>query len=378
MAENNDNSKQNKHDLQEILIASKTALTLRDISYQTGLDVHRILELLKTSPSIHQKVLDKLDAARAKLNNNIAENCNNTGAPSLNKKYVLDTCFILSNQDLIQKMAQEGYHFIITNVVLNELGYPKHMCNYITLQSEFFDIVLIDDTRYDYVDNMLVKYCASDIKNIGLATSDIQLSLKAKMFGIEVIYSPMSESMLSTNMSKRKNKRKKSKFKHCNDRINNSKDVNNNEANNSNINNTIENTISDIQESTLKPTETICNEAGFNEFPSTLSFIDYIDGSLKLSNFNNSIATRQVISNGKVYTDGSIDLVLGDEIYTAEYWHRKEKDFITFRHYRIISLTKTNYAQLIYSKKIDSNESDLKEYYKLFISSFKKSHNCKF
>lgn len=358
---NKKNLSQNEINIQNILIASESALTLRDISYQTGLSVSEVSSLIKADPSIHKKVLDRLSASREKLSNNIKEMSNNTNNQLNSKKYVLDTCFICNNLSSLEEMVNNGYQFVITNVVLNELYYSKNLCNYIALHPESFDVVLIDDTRYDYVDNMLVKFCASDIKNLALATSDIQLTLKARMFGIEVWYSPAPNSNDSITV-KHKKKNKKNKCKE-------------------NKNNAVKsNSVSSdsIDSSKIKPSAIICNEAGFNEFPSSLSFVDYKDGHLEISKFKNSVSTKIVISNGSTYTEGTINLNLGDEIYTAEYWHRKEKDFITFRHYKIISISKTNYAQLIYSKKLDSDDSNVKDYYKSFINSFKETHNCKF
>jgi len=98
-----------------------------------------------------------------------------------------------------------------------------------------------------------------------------------------------------------------------------------------------------------------------------------IEGQLLISEFQTATRSICVCSNGREYEDGVRRLEIGDDVYIAT----KKLDYITFAHYRIISLYAKNNCELIYYKRIyDYKHIDLpKPSYKSFINNFKVRHD---
>jgi len=91
---------------------------------------------------------------------------------------------------------------------------------------------------------------------------------------------------------------------------------------------------------------------------------------LIISNFNNNYRSIALISKGGfVYTDGVHSLNMGDNIYLAT----KKPEFMTFVHYRMISLSAKNNCELIYHTRL-YKEADIsylpKEGYRAFMRDF--------
>lgn len=105
---------------------------------------------------------------------------------------------------------------------------------------------------------------------------------------------------------------------------------------------------------------------------STLFPANRIGNKLLISKFLTPTMSIRVCSNSLEYNDGIIELNVGDDVFIAT----KKPDYITFAHYKIISLYSENNCELIYSKRFyDYNDIDVPEIaYKSFIKDFKLRH----
>ena len=96
-----------------------------------------------------------------------------------------------------------------------------------------------------------------------------------------------------------------------------------------------------------------------------------IGGKLLISDFGNQFKSIRVISSGIEYDSGIVKLKIGDEVYIAT----KKDDYMTFAHYKMISLSTENNCKLVYSIRLyNFNEiNDLPEAsYKSFMRDFKR------
>ncbi len=104
----------------------------------------------------------------------------------------------------------------------------------------------------------------------------------------------------------------------------------------------------------------------------TLFSARMLGNKLLISTFTSARKSIRVLSNDKTYEEGLIELKSGDNILIAS----NKKDYITFSHYKIISIRPENNCQLIFSKRIyerkDINSLPKAEY-KNFIRNF--NHN---
>lgn len=102
-----------------------------------------------------------------------------------------------------------------------------------------------------------------------------------------------------------------------------------------------------------------------------------IGNKLVLHNFRSENRLIRVISNGIEYTDGSVDLKIGDDVLIA----KKYSDFILFLHYKIISLYATNNCKVVYYRRIynmqDCNNLQNASY-KSFIKDFIHEYNIEY
>ena len=179
--------------------------------------------------------------------------------------------------------------------------------------SDNFKNILIDETL-DIADDCIVKYCADNKEKVTLLTSDKTMALKARMYGVQVQYFKQTKS--STNP-----------------RIN-------------------------------YPT---------NSKIKTLIPVNRIGNRLVISNFHTNNMSICICSNGLEYTDGIKELKVGDDVFVAT----KKAEYITFAHYRMVSLCVENNCELIYSRRFyNYNDFDVpKAAYKSFLKDFKVRHN---
>ncbi len=105
----------------------------------------------------------------------------------------------------------------------------------------------------------------------------------------------------------------------------------------------------------------------------TLTYADWIDNTLLITNFHTDKMSIRIFSHGLEYNEGIKKLKVNDDVLVAT----KESNFVRFEHYRVISLTEENNCKLIYSNKFyNCNNSKFPKYsYKLFIKEFKYRHD---
>lgn len=242
------------------------------------------------------------------------------------KKYVIDASItgIQSLRDTISKICAANSKIILTSITIKELEKMQKFSDFQGIDARYilalaaenfshFETVLIDET-FDTPDDCIIHYCAENKNYVTLLTSDKTMVLKARMYGVQVKYLKHNQTPKGKSFTKNSN----SKIK------------------------------------TLTPAKRVANK-------------------LLISIFYTNTMSLCVSSNGIVYTDGIRELRIGDDVFIAT----KKVNYITFAHYKIVSLYSENNCELIYSKRFyNYNYIDVpKESYESFIENFKKTHN---
>lgn len=104
---------------------------------------------------------------------------------------------------------------------------------------------------------------------------------------------------------------------------------------------------------------------------STLYNTEMEDGKLVINKFETQYRKTVVKSNEQQYSHGTYALNIGDEVFTATL----KKDHLVFAHYKIVSLEKENNCELVYSKRIMSEQdlNALPQEYQAFMLEFKRA-----
>lgn len=353
--------KEIEKDCKRIKEAAKTATSLKDIERATNLSYSEINTTLKKHPTIFKRIKEQLiinkkqteiEKTRKKEQEALAkaEEKASLKAEKKSKKvskteaitqvintefnipkklvedYVIDASItgIKSLRYNISKVCSTKSKIILTSITIKELEKLQKFNNLTGKDARYilalaaenhtsFETVLIDET-FDTPDDCIIHYCAENKNHVTLMTSDKTMALKARMYGVQVKYLKCNQ----TNNGKPFTKRSNSKIR------------------------------------TLIPAKRVANK-------------------LLISNFYTNTMGLRVCSNGIAYTDGVRELKIGDDVFIAT----KKSGYITFAHYKIVSLYSENNCELIYSKRFyDYNDIDVpEESYKLFIENFKKTHN---
>lgn len=353
--------KEIEKDCKRIKEAAKTATSLKDIERATNLSYSEINTTLKKHPTIFKRIKEQLiinkkqaeiEKARKKEQEALAEaeekailkaekkskklskteaitqviNTEFNIPKKLVEDYVIDASItgIKSLRDNISKVCSTKSKIILTSITIKELEKIQKFDNLkgkdaryiLALAAEnhtSFESVLIDET-FDTPDDCIVHYCAKNKNQVTLLTSDKTMALKARMYGVQVHYLKQGISSNNNHIVKQSN----SKIK------------------------------------TLFPARRIANK-------------------LLISRFHTNTISIRVYSDGVEYTDGVIELKIGDDVFIAS----KKPEYITFAHYKMISLYCENNCELIFSKRFyDYNDIDVpKVEYKTFLKNFKRRHN---
>lgn len=168
----------------------------------------------------------------------------------------------------------------------------------------------IIDTTVGSPDDCIIKYCADNKENVILLTSDKTMELKARAHGVKTRF-----------------------FKHSK----------NNPATTRHADSTRIHTLYDARK---------------------------YGNKLYINDFGNDFKSIRVISGGIEYNNGLVDLKIGDDVYIAA----KKYDYVTFAHYKIVSLSSENNCTCVYSKRLYdlAGMNDLPEAgYKSFMRDFK-------
>ena len=344
--------KEIEKDCKRLKEAAKTATTMKELENLTGLSYVMINTTLSKHPTIFKRIKEQLAVnkenaeaeaqkqkeleakakAEEKARNIVMDKETKQSETVTSNKnddisgFVIDASItgIEDLRDILSKICSTQDKLILTSVTIKELEKMQNFKNIkgndarylLALAAEnynSFETVLIDETL-DTPDDCIIKYCADHKESVTLLTSDKTMALKARMFSVQVHY--FKQTKAPTNSK------------------------------------TISNTNSKVR--TLIPANRIGNK-------------------LLISNFQTHTMSIRVCSNNLEYNDGIRELNVGDDVFIAT----KKTDYITFAHYKMISLYAENNCELIYSKRFyDYNDIDVpNSAYKSFIKDFKLRHD---
>ena len=344
--------KEIEKDCKRLKEAAKTATTMKELENLTGLSYVMINTTLSKHPTIFKRIKEQLAVnkenaeaeaqkqkeleakakAEEKARNIVMDKETKQSETVASNKnddvsgFVIDASItgIENLREYISKICSTQDKLILTSVTIKELEKMQNFKNIkgndarylLALAAEnynSFETVLIDETL-DTPDDCIIKYCADHKESVTLLTSDKTMALKARMFSVQVHY--FKQTKAPTNSK------------------------------------TISNTNSKVR--TLIPANRIGNK-------------------LLISNFQTHTMSIRVCSNNLEYNDGIRELNVGDDVFIAT----KKTDYITFAHYKMISLYAENNCELIYSKRFyDYNDIDVpNSAYKFFIKDFKLRHD---
>ena len=350
MANTKRTQKEIEKDCKKIREAAKTATSIKDIEKATDLSYVMIKTTLSKHPTIYKRIKEQLainkkkaeleakkqkeqeakakaEAKASKADSNIQmksaiynENVKSVGG------FVIDASItgIDGLEDILLRICATKAKIILTSITIKELEKiqkfkdiqgvdARHILAMAAENYDSFETVLIDETL-DTPDDCIIKYCAANKDNVTLLTSDKTMALKARMYSVQVQYFKQTENKVISN--------------------------------------------------TVMPN---------NSKVRTLIPANRIGNKLFISKFQTNTQSISVYSNGIEYSDGIQELNVGDDVFIAT----KKSDYITFAHYKMISLYAENNCKLIYSKRFyDYNDMELLEAaYKSFMKDFKRRHN---
>lgn len=106
----------------------------------------------------------------------------------------------------------------------------------------------------------------------------------------------------------------------------------------------------------------------FNNKINTLFVAKRFQGKLVIADFELPNKSICVYSDGIEYSKGTYELKIGDDVYISS----KKEDYVTFAHYKIISLYEKDNCELVYARRIyDYNNIKLeKSLYTSFVKRF--------
>ncbi len=344
--------KEIEKDCKRLKEAAKTATTIKELENSTGLSYVMINTTLSKHPTIFKRIKEQLAVnkekaeaeaqkqkeleAKAKAEEKakkdaMVKETKQSETVTSNKNddisgFVIDASItgIEDLRDILSEICSTQDKLILTSVTIKELEKMQNFkdidgndARYILALAvenhNSFETVLIDETL-DTPDDCIIKYCADHKESVTLLTSDKTMALKARMYSVQVHY--FKQTKPTTN------------FK------------------------TISNTNSKVR--TLIPANRIGNK-------------------LFISKFQTHTMSIRIYSNNLEYNDGIRELTVGDDVFIAT----KKSDYITFAHYKMISLYAENNCELICSKRFyDYNDIDVTDStYKSFIKDFKLRHD---
>lgn len=371
MATTKRSNKEIEKDFKRIREAAKTATSIRDIERATNLSYAEVNTTLSKHPTIFKKIKElvaknkenaELEKQKRKVQENLAKKekkpklkaekaeklaaqevskTNLIANPESSKKETMDEIIegfvidvsITGIEDLkgiLSKICTTKAKVILTSVTIKELNNmqkfhdidatdARYIMGLAAENPECFECVLINE-NFDLPDDCIINYCAENKERLTLLTSDKDMTLRARMYGIQVQYFKQPANKNSSEESKTSTKVKLT----------------------SKANHKIE----------------------------TFYSAKRVGNALLLDEFQTDRRAISLFSNGLEYTDGIRKLQVGDEIFVAT----KKEDYITFAHYKMISLSDENNCELIYSKRIYNYYDNIdvpNATYKSFIKDFK-------
>lgn len=312
--------------------------SLTEIANAFGLSVSQVKTSLSRHPRIFDHIMnliaDNSEAAKAHKHATKKETCKSeqttiktTNTPEVEKikifRYVIDAS-IMGTDNIINTLTDffaTGNKIVLTSITIKELEkLQKHHNTFgndarriLAMAAgdyENFECVLIDEPSEVSADDCIIRYCAENKDDVVLLTSDKTMELKARTYGVKTRF-----------------------FK--------------------------QNNIPGITGHAYNVRTTY-----------TLYATRKIGNNLYTSVFENAYKSIRVISGNIEYNTGTVKLKIGDDVYIAT----KKNNYITFAHYRMISLSIENNCQLVcYRRLYDSAEINNlpNASYKSFMRAFK-------
>ena len=353
-------AKQIEKDCKRIKEATKTAKTFKDIEEKTGLTYPEIITSISKHPIISKRIREQLDANKQQAEREkelerrnkaeqereaeqqkeldsrreIEEKQEKTQVDTP-KRFVIDASItgVERVRDELLKIcleiSLEKSKILLTSITIKELermqkfndtqaADARYILALAAEKDEIFESVLIDEKSYDTPDDCIIAFC-SENNDVILLTSDKTMALKARMYGVQVRYMKQTQNVQEHEYPARRRSNR------------------------------------------------------FNSRVRTLIPAKREETKLLITEFHTPFRSIRVCSDGVEYNEGVIELKIGDDIYIAT----RKKDYVTFAHYRLISLYSENNCELIFSRRFYSlSEINLENAsYKAFLKDFKLRHN---
>lgn len=324
--------KQIELDCKRIQEAAKTAKTFKEIGEMTGLSHSEIRTSLSKHPRISKKVQKQVEDNKVASENEMTEKeksqdvAKNSEAKTPEKEkenvhehkedadydmgFVIDTSMLEVNaiRHMLYEICETDAKIILTSVVRQELNgiqfYKKDykakrarlIMSIAAEQPENFRNVVIDETLTTH-DDCIVKYCAENKERVILLTADKNMVLDAREKHVKVeFFRQGTQQIKSLNHIMVPKKEE-----------------------------------GDVR--TLNPAKRIHNK-------------------LIIMEMQNKKRCIYVVSDGKAFTDGIVELKIGDDVYIAA----KKNNSMTFAHYQMITLYEENNCKQVFFQKICSYE----------------------
>ena len=307
---------QNEIEKDYILIkdAAKTAKNFKEIEKITGLKYSEILTSLKKHPRVFNRIKKQFEQYHNSRKSVETKNDKKAAVP----KIVIDTS-VAGVQDIEKILEQEKSKVVLTQVVIKELARlqgiddiyamrARHLLAMPADNEEKFVHELISE-EYETPDKCILEYCLKNKDDVILYTADKEMFNFAKVYNIPVKL-----------------------FK------------------------------------ALPRTDTYYSKRAI-----TFDGIEKIgkDLIIDLDGINNKYRKVRVISDGKEYDTGIVNLKIGDQILLAS---SKKEGYVAFAHYKIISVWAKNHCDLIFSRRLyDLSKLEFNHIYKSFLRDFKRT-----
>lgn len=354
-------------DLKRLQEASKTATSMADLTESTGLSRSQILCTFDKYPEAYQELKEQiaLNQKNSKSQSSSKEGIEDNGTdadimamasaivnapkavedlecePDFSVGFVIDAS-IMKIKDIdifIDRLCVTEAKIILTSVTIQELdkmqSFQSNLAqcarNFLARavkHPEQFLSVRIDDT-VGIPDDCIIAYCREYRNKVTLLTADKVMTLKARSYPYPV----------------------KVQYFAADDSLDELKQTDSRKVNQSGS------TDSNSDKSKLK----------------TLIPAKLVNGTLKIFDFETYAQSICVISNGTQYLTGPQELHIGDDVLIAT----QKSAFVTFAHYRLISLEPQNNCKLIFDRRVpfDKLSSIHQPMYHPFLENFKKTHN---
>lgn len=331
--------------------AAKTATTMKEIAEIAGLTQSEIRTSLSKHPRISKKVQKQVEDNKAaaekaavekekalpkvevpKTNEPVTSQVNNDS--DFEMGFVIDTSMVgvEAIYEMLRQICETDAKVILTSVVRQELNtmqsfkkdeiarQARGIMALAAQRPEKFYNVLIDETLETH-DDCIVKYCVDNRHRVILLTADKNMALDAR------------EQLVKVEFFRRGFRQIRS------------------------INDTMVPKKGKADIRTLNPARRIGNK-------------------LIIMDMQGEKRDIRVLSNGKEYVDGIVELSVGDEVLIVG----KKSNCITFGHYNMITLYEEDNCKLVYARKIysyDEIENLPRADYKAFAKDFWNKHGLK-